>query len=152
MITVRLSLLDFAELYLGNSDADDFGPFGKLVNLEIDSDVQLTDRRDGVDVVYAFASERQPLSHLHDTQAVPFELHSLVATDGQVTLQGAAANLTVEGAGSLSGVLVYAVDGIAVDDMRVVDDFGEGAGYPEASYWCPADWADSPYAAPDVME
>ena len=150
--TVRLSLLDFVALYLGDSEAEDFGPFGNLVDLEIDSKVDLIDAREGVEVTYAFASDRQPLSHLHDTQAVPFALHSLVATDGRVTLQGAAANLTVEGVGSLSGVLIYAVDGIAVDDFRVVDDFGEGAGYPEASDWCPEDWADSPYADPDVME
>lgn len=151
-LTLRLSLIDFALIYLGEADADDFGPFGKLVNLEVDSIVSLIDRREGVDVRYTFASDRQPLSHLHDTQAVPFALHSLVATDGRITLQGTVANLTVEGRGSLSGILIYAVDGIAVDDVQVVDDFGEGAGYPEPSYWCPEDWAESPYAAPDIME
>ena len=150
--TVRLSVLDFIDLYLGQSEAEDFGPFGRLVALEVDSKVDLVDTREGVEVTYSFASQRAPLSRLHDSQAVAFDLHSLVATDGRVTLQGAAANLTVEGIGSLSGALVYAVDGIAVDDMRVVDDFGEGAGYPEASYWCPEDWAGSPYADPDVTE
>lgn len=150
--TVRLSLLDFVDLYFGTSDAESFGPFGNLVDLEIDSHVDLVDRRNSVDVAYTFASARQPLARLYASQAVPFELHALAATDGRVTLQGAAADLSVEGRGSLSGVLIYAVDGIAVDDVRVVDDFGEGAAYPEASYWCPADWTTSPYAAPDVME
>jgi hypothetical protein len=144
---IHASLWDFANLLLDLGEpVADFGPFARLVDLEVHSDVKLIDRRDGIDVAYTFDAPRAPLHVFHDRQSVAFELHGLAATDGRVTLQGAAADLTVLGRGTLAGVLIYAVDGISVDDVRVVDDFGNGAGYPEASYWCPDDWATAPYS------
>lgn len=144
---VEASLLDLAMLALGyTADLPDFGPFERLPDLELESAVDLKDARDGVNIGYAFTGERQSLGHFHTAGQVAFELHTLVAEGDGVVLQGEAADLRVLGRGALAGPLVYAVDGVAIDGVRVVDDFGDGGGYPEASYWCPADWAEAPWS------
>lgn len=144
---VKASLIDLAYLALGvTADLPDFGPFENLPDLEIESNVDLLDTRDGAQVTYTFSGRRQSLGHFHTEAQVAFELRSLVAEGEGIVLQGEAADLRVLGRGSLAGTLVYAVDGVSVDGIRVVDDFGDGAGYPEESYWCPESWKDAPYA------
>lgn len=150
---VRASLYDLALLVLGETDdLPDFGPFENLPDLELDSLVHLVDARDGVTVAYDFGGTRQSLGHFHTEGQVAFELRSLVAEGEGVVLQGEAADLRVLERGTVAGPLVYAVDGVAVDGVRVVDDFGDGSGYPEASYWCPEDWSDAPWSAPTVTD
>lgn len=153
VFVVEASLTDLAYLAFGiTENLPDFGPFESLPDLEIESNVDLLDSRDNVKVTYSFGGQRQSLGHFHTKDQVAFELRSLAAEGEGIVLQGEAADLRVLGRGSLAGPLVYAVDGVSVDGIRVVDDFGSGMGYPEASYWCPDDWKESPHAEADLTE
>ena len=134
---VALSLWDFAYLLGFHAVKPDFGPFAHLSSLVMDSNVSLHDDRVGVTVDYVFGGERGVLTDLLSAGQLGFALRSLRATDGQVTLAGDAADLRYLSLGTLAGRLVYRVPG---DDLHVVDDFGEGAGYPETGFYCPADW------------
>ena len=135
-VEIRLSIMEFLTLF-GFSDAHpDFGPFAHLTRLGMDSSVHLVDEREGITVDYTFAGERGTLGDLGGAGRLGFELEGLTATDGGLTLVGEAGDLAYLRRGTLAGELVYHLEGGSTD-LRVVDDFGAGASYPNVTFECP---------------
>lgn len=129
-IRLELSLYELGGALFGLSEPD-YGAFGSVQEILMDSKVHLVDRRGGIDITYDVSGAQDTVRSLVELSAIHLHVDSLVSTDGTIHLSGRSENLAFA-RGSLSGKLQYSLSGGIV----VTSDFGDGSSYPDSRWAC----------------
>lgn len=139
--TLELSLNEIITVIFPGwtNEQPDLGPFDSLLDMQMDSIVDLHDERQvrnatgyGPAMVdYRIHTERGTVREISDTGALGFVVESLTAEAGSRQLDLVQADLSYAASGGLVGALV-----LDSGDDSVVADFGDGQRYPTAEWSC----------------
>lgn len=136
--TVTASIFDIASLvtpWFDPSEGADFGALISLVDSEMISCVELSDKRGQTEIEYRADGRRDTISNIASGEGVAFDVDRIQASDGTYELSGDANDLRFLGVKNLAGTIDYKVTGPEVN-LRIVSDFRDGSAWPTAEWSC----------------
>lgn len=136
----RLSLWDIVALTLGlglpESGGPDLGALESVLDIEMSSQINLSDVRGAAHVEYVADIARATVRDVAASGSLDLSVQGIDAASGSLELAGDTESLRFVERGRLAGRIDYTLAGPGVD-LVVESDFGSGLSYPKTAWGCP---------------